>query len=399
VTDTAAISLRPEDVQDQRAASRLAITSAGLPALFAEAAPGPYLMSRGALDLLESLESALASGSAAEAALLARVGRDRAQGFACGELTANERRFASSLRTLIACEEALVGSASSTDAALPDKPFPAEDVRALLSDATAAALCRDLKGYVEHYRRHADPSRRLGDSTKLAACARSHLKRLSLAARAECEKPEHATLRDALSAATIRLPGATWAGLERRGDDDDGEQPDLLDVRPEDIVGNSEVLEASLKLARSIAAFDPVAGKNPRVVDNPVLFVLGSPGCGKTATAHAVGRTFLDLCRENGLPARFRVIRRTDWASHYQNKSASDLLRIFRDEVFGFHGVCGVYWPDIGPPSPPAAIPTCAPRRRATSPRSSASSTARWAPGTASGSCSATPTTCRWTRP
>jgi hypothetical protein len=75
--------------------------------------------------------------------------------------------------------------------------------------------------------------------------------------------------------------------------------------------------------------------------------VLGAPGCGKTVTAHAIGRAFLRLSREAGLPARFRVIRRTDWASHYQNKSANDLLRIFRDEVFGFDGVCGAYWPDI----------------------------------------------------
>jgi hypothetical protein len=41
------------------------------------------------------------------------------------------------------------------------------------------------------------------------------------------------------------------------------------------------------------------------------------------------------------------VIRRTDWASSYQNASAATLVKIFKEEVYGFDGVCGVYWPDI----------------------------------------------------
>ncbi len=87
-------------------------------------------------------------------------------------------------------------------------------------------------------------------------------------------------------------------------------------------------------------------GGDPKKV-NPVLFGLGRPGCGKTITAHAVGNYFLDYCRTRGVPARFRVIRRTDWASSYQNASAARLVEIFKDEVYAFDGVCGVYWPDI----------------------------------------------------
>lgn len=75
--------------------------------------------------------------------------------------------------------------------------------------------------------------------------------------------------------------------------------------------------------------------------------MLGTPGCGKTATAHAVGRYFLDLCGKAGLEARMRVIRRTDWASAYQNQSANTLLEIFKREVFNAPGVCGGYWHDI----------------------------------------------------
>ena len=342
---SAPIAVRPEDLESARAQARADILASGLSHTVAEAAPGAYGLSRGALSLLEALETAFARGLAAEAALVSRIARDRAHGFASGEPTANELRFARAFRSLVCCEEALAASSDLCDAALPDKPFPAEDVRAVLA-APLGALCKDLQGYLEHYRRHADPSKRLGDAAKLAACARSHFKRFALSARTACEASEHIALREALAAATLSLPGVTWVGLERRAAADE-EEPDLLDVRPEDIVGNTEVLASAMKLARAVAAFDLTAGKNPRVVDNPVLFVLGSPGCGKTATAHAVGRAFLELCKEASLPARFRVIRRTDWASHYQNKSASDLLRIFRDEVFGAPGVCGVYWPDI----------------------------------------------------
>ena len=121
---------------------------------------------------------------------------------------------------------------------------------------------------------------------------------------------------------------------------------DLKPVRVEDIVGNEEYVQAGLKLARDVAAFDLEAGTSPKRI-NPVLFGLGRPGCGKTITAHAIGNYFLDYCRERDIPARFKVIRRTDWASAYQNASANQLVRIFKEEIYGFDGVVGVYWPDI----------------------------------------------------
>ncbi|PRQ09682.1 AAA family ATPase [Enhygromyxa salina] len=121
---------------------------------------------------------------------------------------------------------------------------------------------------------------------------------------------------------------------------------DLSPVRVEDIVGNEEYVQAGLKLARDVAAFDLEAGTSPKRL-NPVLFGLGRPGCGKTITAHAIGNYFLDYCRERDIPARFKVIRRTDWASAYQNASANQLVKIFKEEIYGFDGVVGVYWPDI----------------------------------------------------
>jgi hypothetical protein len=121
---------------------------------------------------------------------------------------------------------------------------------------------------------------------------------------------------------------------------------DLKPVRLDDIVGNREYVEAGLKLARDVAAFDLEARTSPKQI-NPVLFGLGRPGCGKTITAHAIGNYFLDYCAQRDIPARFKVIRRTDWASAYQNASANELVRIFKEEIYGFEGVCGVYWPDI----------------------------------------------------
>jgi hypothetical protein len=347
--------VRLEALEAQRPHVRAALAAAGLPRIFAEATAGPYGATHGTLELLEGVEEGIVSGLAAAEALRARVAADRRAGFAAGALTADEESFAAALAVRVACGEAL--DATLTDrlpgGPLPDKPFA--DVTALLAagDALAAPLARDLAGYVEHYRRHPDPARRLGDDGKLAACVRSHLRRLELAAIAACDEPRHAALRDALAGAPLALPGVRYAGagaggpLERRGAAAPDEEPDLVDIELDDIVGNAEVVAAATKLARAVAAFDLAAGRNPRKIDNPVLFILGSPGCGKTMTAHAVGRYFLGLCREAGIPGRFRVIRKTDWASHYQNKSASDLLRIFRDEVFDFPGVCGAYWPDI----------------------------------------------------
>ena len=126
----------------------------------------------------------------------------------------------------------------------------------------------------------------------------------------------------------------------------EGPASDLKPVKLVDVVGNQEYMQAGLKLARDVAAYDLKARRGPKQI-NPVLFGLGRPGCGKTITAHAIGNYFLDFCKQRDVPARFKVIRRTDWASSYQNASAATLVKIFKEEVYGFEGVCGVYWPDI----------------------------------------------------
>ena len=151
-------------------------------------------------------------------------------------------------------------------------------------------------------------------------------------------------LLKSLEVRSITVAGHPYQGLEQEVSTDT--PVGLLPVMPEDIVGNVDYIEAGLRLAKDVAGYDFEAQKNPKKL-NPILFGLGSPGCGKTITGHAVGNAFLAYCKERDIPARFLVVRRSDWASSYQNASASNLIRLFREEVAAFPGVCGVYWPDI----------------------------------------------------
>ena len=145
----------------------------------------------------------------------------------------------------------------------------------------------------------------------------------------------------------IDICGRSYTGFDFSAKSAENEEPgELLPILYTDVVGNKDYIEAGLRLARDVAGFDLAAGKNPKKI-NPVLFGQGSPGCGKTITAHAIGNYFLDYCRKRNVPARFLVIRRTDWASSYQNASANRLVEIFKEEVQNFPGVVGVYWPDI----------------------------------------------------
>jgi SpoVK/Ycf46/Vps4 family AAA+-type ATPase len=148
----------------------------------------------------------------------------------------------------------------------------------------------------------------------------------------------------ALAARKVQVGELRYEGFNSRSATEPAS--DLKPVQIADVVGNQEYLQAGLKLARDVAAYDLAGRRSPKKL-NPVLFGLGRPGCGKTITAHAIGNYFLEYCRQRDIPARFKVIRRTDWASSYQNASAATLVKIFKEEVYGFDGVCGVYWPDI----------------------------------------------------
>lgn len=331
--------------------ARSALARSAVPGLLAELVPGPYGTTIANLQILQALEAGLAGLLATRQALLGRIVADRRQGFAAPEPTATDQAFAGVFAAFAGLQRALDGLDLDRQALPPpERHLKLAEYRPLLTaDPTRLLpeLLADLAGWLRFHRDHPDAARRPEDETGLVACVGGYLRLVaSTAARLGAEGP-YAGLLEALVEHGLALDGARYAGFQRQPTLLPVEESGLLPVQIEDIVGNREVIETGVALARSVAGFDLARGINPLSVRNPVLFVLGRPGCGKTITAHAIGNHFLDLCKRSGIPARFRIIRRTDWASHYQNRSAEQLLSIFQNEIFNFHGVAGVYWPDI----------------------------------------------------
>jgi DNA polymerase III delta prime subunit len=204
-------------------------------------------------------------------------------------------------------------------------------------DALFTTVLKDCAGFLKFYGEHPDSGKRVSRDEEALTCLRSYFHLLG------------ATLKKLGSErieARVETPRQRYDGWSV-SPTAIGETSNLMPIGLDDIVGNEEYLKGAKRLARDVAGFDMKAGKNPKKVRNQILFVLGSPGCGKTVTAHAVLRYFLDLCEKHEVPAKTRIIRRTDWASSYQNQSANRLLEIFRDEVFSADAVVGVYWADI----------------------------------------------------
>lgn len=205
------------------------------------------------------------------------------------------------------------------------------------ADGLFSAITRDCKDFLKFYGEHPDSQKRLSRDAEALSCLRSYCHLL-----AQTLKKVGAEKID-IKVKTPRQRYDGWAVSPAAI----GEANNLMPIGLGDIVGNEDYMKAARRLARDVAGFDMTADKNPKKVRNQILFVLGSPGCGKTVTAHAVMHYFLDLCKKHELPAKTRIIRRTDWASSYQNQSANRLLEIFRDEVFNAPAVVGVYWADI----------------------------------------------------
>lgn len=339
-----AIEVRLSGSGHAPAASAGAVRASGLVAAIQAAAPGTFGPSSLAVGVLEDLAASVDLGLAAAEILAGRIAAEAGpKDFGVPVLDPAQRGIVSAFQAVVTAD-------AFRRAAVQRIPVPAvqdsldpEGLLDLLRASTdpVAFATRMLtlgRRYVElHPPREA--SRTLGAAPALAAFLEL-FRRAVLAVAGSALKP----LSDALRSRPITVAGHPYDGLAIRAV---AESPTgLLPARPEDVVGNEEYLRAGLRLARDVAAFDFETRRNPKRL-NPVLFGLGRSGCGKTFTAHAVGNAFLEHCNRNGIPARFLVIRRTDWASSYQNASALNLVRIFREDVLGFDGVCGVYWADI----------------------------------------------------
>ncbi len=315
--------LESADVEGQLGKARALVAAAGLPSILARADAGAFGTTPLNLEALDAISRAMATALAAS------------QHPALGQA-------APAVFSLLFAEEALdrLGCLSSN----PETQSPAGfavtqygDLGSKRAQEALGTIVTDAANFLRFYLNHADGSKRLARDSESLRCLRAYFGLIAQTVRKM--QPEPSSLE--ITTPRLRLVG--FRALPANAE----EPSDLLPVTFDDIVGNEEYVKAGRRLARDVGGFDLKAGENPKKIRNQVLFVLGSPGCGKTVTAHAIGNYFLELCKKSGLPSRMRVIRRTDWASSYQNQSANRLLEIFREEVFNAPGVCGVYWPDI----------------------------------------------------
>lgn len=313
---------------------------------------GPFghtVTTLGALEAVaESADLALAAGEALHAALLEDIASSGS--LAIPEPTLDQRLFLGAFALTVLADDVCPRLAELAPTPEPTSDLEAEGLESLLEQGPRALLERVSKmtaRYVEVQKeRHAGAG--APELFEREAWVVSTVHAFILQLRGAVERLTHGgRLRPfglALSKRKVTVGSRRYEGFRARPIGDP--ITDLKPVEVQDIVGNTEYVDAALKLCRDVAAYDLQAGRSAKRI-NPVLFALGRPGCGKTITAHAIGNYFLDYCRERDIPARFRVIRRTDWASSYQNASASKLIKIFKEEVYGFEGVCGVYWADI----------------------------------------------------
>jgi hypothetical protein len=327
-----------------------AVRKSGLPDLFEARARGPFGQTARTLGALEALAEAVDLGICA-AERLRGVLLDEASpkgSLALPRLGPEHRRLVAALQVVVTADAFARGVRDLCPPPRVAGALQFDGLADLLADDAeprdrAARILRLARAFVDVRRAAA-----AGDEAPDVAAVRAVAAFLALLRRAVEELAKGSALRPlvgALEKRTVRVAGRTYRGLAEA----EGAAPareGLLPVRVADIVGNEEYLKAGLRLARDVAAYDFRLGRNPKRL-NPILFGLGRPGSGKTASAHAIGNEFLDHCAQRGVPARFLVIRRTDWASSYQNASAANLVRLFREEVYGFEGVCGAYWADI----------------------------------------------------
>ena len=332
-------------------AAARAVREGGLPELLARVAAGPFGQSATGVRVLETIADAVDVGLAAASGLegLVLASSRPAGSFEVVTLAPAQARLVAAFQAVVTAREASRRLAEIAPPPTVEGALELDGLDALLAAGhpppqLAERLVKLATRWVElRGRLDAEPSPR---KVAHGACS-ALIAFMTLFERAVVLLGETGALRpmvESLAARPVTVGGRPWCGLEARETAED--TSGLLPVWPEGIVGNDEYLAAGLRLARAVAAYDLERGRNPRRL-NPVLFGLGKPGCGKTVTAHAIGNYFLRYCRERGVPARFVVVRRTDWASSYQNASALNLVRIFREEVHGFDGVAGVYWPDI----------------------------------------------------
>ncbi|MCA9689667.1 MAG: AAA family ATPase [Nannocystaceae bacterium] len=335
-----------------RAGVRDLVKESGLAKAVHRVAAAPFghtVLTLRALDaVIAAGDLAVHAGEAVHAALLEDIARTGT--LAIPEPTRDQRLFIGAFTVTALCDALVAELAALAPTPALTSDLEADGLEGLLERAPRELVARIFAlagGYLElQAKRRAEVTAPTLEERSVAIVTTIHAFFAQLRGAVE-RLTHHGRLRPfgiALARRTVVVGERRYEGFHARARAEPA--ADLKPIQVADIVGNREYVEAGLRLARDVAAYDLVGKKSPKSL-NPVIFGLGRPGCGKTITAHAIGNYFLEYCKQRDIPARFKVIRRTDWASSYQNASAATLIKIFREEVYGFDGVCGVYWPDI----------------------------------------------------
>ena len=118
----------------------------------------------------------------------------------------------------------------------------------------------------------------------------------------------------------------------------------FMNERKEDVIGTQELGQRLWSNCLKLAAYDHDRKKNPYDPAS-VIFTYGEPGGGKTFTAHAYIQSFAELCREKGISVWALTHSTTDYASHFQNKTANELSAL-AGKIKEFPGVVIMYVAD-----------------------------------------------------
>jgi hypothetical protein len=349
---TDSLTITDEDLAQEYPVVRGLLKSTMVPERLASLVTGPYGYTHQHLHLLDVMEKAGSLILEIQVAISHRIHADR-QGSGFGfsnQLNAVDVAFCSLYASYVASDSAVacltrhLGQPVEVRGQM--KAPWIRTVRELEGRMLMQTVLQELGAFLDFHRTHPDPLRSITTPDQLLEVSSAFFQLATNALRHQLEDVEFERYRRAIEKLNVEICGRGYRGLDPTTTAVEEEPAELLPVWPEDVVGNQEYLAAGLRLARDVAGYDLTTKRNPKKL-NPVLFGQGSPGCGKTVTAHAIGNYFLQYCRERGVPARFLVIRRTDWASSFQNASATQLIKIFKEQVQGFEGVVGVYWPDI----------------------------------------------------
>ena len=121
---------------------------------------------------------------------------------------------------------------------------------------------------------------------------------------------------------------------------------DLMNVRKADVIGNRDYMDKLGNNLNMLISFDPETGINPYESEiASVIFSFSEPGGGKTIGAHASLQEAVYRCEELSLPIWVRSFNITDFATHFQNQTATN-LRSEIDQILKFPGAVAWYFAD-----------------------------------------------------